>query len=174
MEENNLIELGIANRPHGIKGGFLFKLYNTNESVLSNGSIITLVPESSKSSIKEKGEQFEIENIHFGNKTICYLKDIKDRNIVEAMLPFKIMYSRQNFPSPKEDEVYVEDLIGLTVYDIDGYEMGKVVSYSDNGAQVILKIKLKAETVELPFVKNFFPHLDIEKGRITMIQPEFD
>jgi 16S rRNA processing protein RimM len=172
--KEELVHLGVANRPHGIKGGVLFKLFNQEESVLKKGSKVTIFPESSKSSVDPKGEQIKIENIHFGNKTICYLEDIKDRNIVEKMLPFSIYFPRDEFPIAKSDEVYIDDLIGLTVIDIDGYEIGKIISFSDNGFQVILKVKLEGQTIELPFVENFFPHLNLEAGKITMISPEFD
>jgi len=176
MEHKNLIQLGTSNKPHGIKGGFLFKLFNVEDSVLSKGSLITIFPENTNSTIDKNGKEVEIESIHFGNKTICYLKDVKDRNQVEAMLPFKIFFPRDKFPEPDSDEFYIEDLIGLAVYDLDAYEIGVVDSYTDNGVQTILKIKLKEkkEYVELPFVENFFPHLDLEKGRLTMIIPEYD
>jgi len=169
----NLVELGVSTKPHGIKGAFLFKLIN-NDSVLSNGSVITIFPENDASSVEAGGKQITIDTIHFGNKTICYLENIRDRNLVEQMLPFKIFLPRDQFPKPEADEFYVSDLLGLKVLDIDGYPLGSVDSYFDNGAQVVLRIKLEGEIIELPFVENFFPHVNIESGFITMIAPEYD
>jgi 16S rRNA processing protein RimM len=174
MKNKNLVELGTSTRPHGIKGGFLFNLFNNDASVLIKGSVITIFPNSDKSEVPAEGQEIAIDEIHFGNKTICYLKGIRDRNIVEAMIPFKLFYPRDKFPEPDEDELYLQDLVGLKVLDIDGYEIGKVQSYFDNGAQTVLKLKLESEIVELPFVENFFPHVNLEKGTITMISPEYD
>lgn len=174
MSKENLIQLGIANKPHGIKGGFLFKLENSTDSVLTKNSKITLIPMNTASSISKEGEEFEIANIHFGNKTICYLKDINDRNVVEAMLPFSIHYPRSLFPETEDDEFYVNDLIGLKVLDTKGNEVGKVESQYDNGVQTVLKLKVNNQFIELPFVENFFPEVDMEKGTITYIAPEFD
>lgn len=174
MSNNDLIELGTSNKPHGIKGGFLFKLENTTDSVLSKKSKITLFPLSAASSIDKAGEVFEIANIHFGNKTICYLKDITDRNIVEGMLPFSIHYPRSLFPQTAEDEFYVNDLIGLKVLNTQGHEVGRVEGQYDNGVQTVLKLKINNQIIELPFVENFFPEVNMEKRTITFIPPEFD
>lgn len=174
MKDKNLIELGSCSRPHGIKGAFAFKLFNTHESVLEKGSVVTIFPGSAKSHVEKNGQEIEIDEIHFGNKTICYLKGIRDRNIVESMIPFSIFFPRDKFPEPDEDELYLQDLVGLKVVDIDGYEIGKLQSYFDNGAQIVLKIKLESEIIELPFVENFFPHVQLERGTITMILPEYD
>ncbi len=176
INREELVELGFAFRPHGIKGGFLFKLLNEQDSVLARDEVIYIFPSDPKSTVKTEGERVEIENIHFGNKVICYLKDIKDRNLVESMLPFKIFYPRDKFPKLCEDEWYVEDLVGLKVFNLDGYEIGLVDAHYNNGVQTILKVKLVKdnEFVELPFVENFFPKVDIENQRITMIEPEYD
>jgi 16S rRNA processing protein RimM len=170
----NFVELGISNRPHGIKGGFIFKLKNLEESILKDGFKITIKPLSAASSLETEGREVTIGKIHFGNKTICYLQGIRDRNIVESILPFTIFASRDLFPELKDGEWYLEDLKGLDVYDVDGYKLGKVLSFFDNGAQPVLKVKLENETIELPFVDVFFPKVDIKSKKITIVLPEYD
>lgn len=174
MKKENLIELGTSYKPHGIKGGFLFKLHNSMDSVLSNGIELTIFPATNASSVSKGGQVIQVDSIHFGNKTVCYFKGIRDRNIVEDMLPFEIYLPRDQFPEPDEDEIYINDLIGIKVFDIDGYEIGVVESFFDNGAQVVLKVKLEKEKIELPFVETFFPDVDMKKRRLTMILPEYD
>lgn len=174
MEKEKLVELGYANKPHGLKGGFLFKLYNTQESVLAKNIEITLFPKESSSSVAQTGELFIIKTIQFGNKTICYLKGIEERNPVEAMLPFSIFYPRDKFPKAAKGEVYIADLVNLKVMDSNGKELGVVHSLYDNGAQTVLKLKLKTGDIELPFVKNFFPEVNLEEGIIIFTPPEFE
>lgn len=172
--KNSLIELGVSGRPHGIKGGFLFKLYNPSESILECGCKVLLRPLSKDSSIAPQGEEYIISSINFGNKTICYLENIKDRNLVEKMLPFSIHYPRDKFPQLEKNQWYLNDLVGLEVYDQDGYKKGVVESCYDNGAQVVLKLKLENEKIELPFVDQFFPHIDVDKNKIVFIRPDYD
>lgn len=174
MQKEGLVELGICGRPHGIKGGFQFKLYNPTESVLKKNSVITLFPKDATSSLKSEGEEFTISNIHFGNKVICYLKEINDRNLVEKMLPFSIFYPRDKFPKLADDEIYISDLLGLNIVNQQGVVIGKVENHYDNGAQTILKIKVNGKYEELPFIDNFFPKVDLENKTITYIAAEFE
>jgi 16S rRNA processing protein RimM len=168
-----LVELGTCTKPHGIKGGFLFNL-DGPESILKNGKTITIKPLKSSSIVKPEGEEFKIQSIAFGNKIICYLIGIDDRNVVEAMIPFQILYPRAKFPQLETDEYYINDLIGLAVFDTDGNEVGVIESHYDNGAQLVIKVKTEAEVLEVPFVEVFFPEVDIRNKRVTMLMPEWD
>ena len=171
-KNKNLIFLGNCTKPHGIKGGFSFFLENNDESVLKNGLEITLFPTNPSSSIDKNGENFVIDKISFGNKTICYLKDINDRNVVESMIPFEIHASRDIFPEPKEGEFYVADLIGLKVLEHGtDREIGKVTKFFDNGMQLVLTIR-GDQSFDIPMVDNFVPELDIEGGKIWVVIPE--
>lgn len=173
MKKDDLIELGSCNKPFGIKGGFHFYLHNPKESILKNNSIITLIPSDRSSSIEVEGAEFKIKSIQFGNKTLCYLEDITDRNIVEAMIPFLIYYPRSRFPEVSDNEFYLNDLIGVEVFNTNGKRVGEIHSSYDNGAQTVLRIQTKTEIFDLPFVDNFFPEIDIPNNKIVMNQPEF-
>ena len=170
--KKDLIELGKSLKPHGIKGAFQFILHNPQDSALKDKLKIILYPLSESSSISIEGEEHEIRSIHFGNKTICYLKGIDDRNLTEQMLPFNFYINSEDLPKLDEDEFYLKDLIGLDVLNSEGQKIGTVVRLYDNGAQPVLKINLENESIELPFVEVFFPELNLENKTITMIRPE--
>lgn len=172
-----LIELGFCTRAHGLKGGFTFNLYNKDNSVLTEGSVVTLFPNSSNgsiSSIRSEGEEFKISKISFGNKVIVYLDGILDINIVEEMVPFVIKVERETFPVTEDDEYYISDLVGLNVIDpITRNELGKIYGSYDNGAQVVFEIELKnGKRIDVPFVGDFFKNIDIEKGEVELILPQ--
>ncbi len=168
-----LVELGKCNKPHGIKGGFLFHLFNAQDSVLGQGVEVFLTPLGQESSISKEGSIFKIQDIQFGNKTICYLEGITDRNVVESMLPFKIEVSRDIFPETKDGEFYVVDLVGLPVSSQDGFK-GKIKDYYDNGAQIVFVIQAESgEEIDIPFTKQFFPVVDVESKIIEIVVPEF-
>lgn len=168
--KEDLVELGFCRAAHGLKGGFTFKLFNREDSVLKTGSKITLKG-LENSNINSTGSEYEIDKISFGNKVIVYLKGISDRNSVDNMMPFGIYFPRENFP--EDDAIYLVDLVGLKVYEHEtDKEVGVLHALSDNGIQDILVIKkLSGEKLELPFVDNFFPVVDIENERIEVILP---
>lgn len=167
--KKDYIEFGTCKKPFGIKGAFSFHLFNIQESHLKNGSEILLMPLSKESSLNEMGETFKIKSINITTKVNCFLGDIKDRNIVEAMIPFSILYERSKLENLADDEFYYEDLLGCDVVDYDdGCEIGVVLDYYESGAQVIVQIQSSRETIELPFIKQFFPEFNLEKKIIQM------
>ena len=177
MENNkksNLIEMGICTKPHGIRGAFSFVLSNQEDSCLKKGSIVTLFPKGSGSSIPSEGQDFTISKIQFGNKTIAFLKDIDNRNVTEAMIPFTIMIDRSSFPELDESEFYLNDLIGLKVTNHEtGEDIGFVRDFYDNTVQIILVIKGNGRKIEVPFLDHFVPELDLEAGTMSVIVPVF-
>lgn len=168
-----MIELGYCAKPHGIKGELSFHLYNDNSRVLKKGELITLMPSKASSSVPKAGQEVTISSIAFGNKVICRFNEISDRNTVEAMIPFKIFYPRERLPQLAEGEFYYEDLVGLKILDNDRNEVGTVVSYFENGAQIVLTLNVNGEVIELPFVEAFFPKLDLKNKTISFIAPEY-
>ncbi len=173
MDFQELVELGFSRSAHGIKGGFKFTLYNIEESALTKGVVITLIPLASASSLNPQGEQFKISSISFGNKVIAYLEGVRDRNRVEELLPFKIMLERRAFPPTKRGEFYLVDLIGIKVFCHHSNRLiGEVVKMYDNRAQDVVVIrKTSGEILELPLIDQFFPVVDLENERIELNEP---
>lgn len=173
MKKSKNIHIGHCTTPHGIKGEFSFVLYSQDGSVLIDGSTVLIFPRSTSSSIPQDGKDFQIKKISFGNKTIVTLAGVVDRNTVEAMVPFDIYFDRSNFPEVADDEYYLNDLLGVEVFDhLSKTSIGRVVDFYENGVQVILKIKTDTETIELLFIDQYVPEVDIELGRIEVIIPE--
>ncbi|MBK26338.1 MAG: 16S rRNA processing protein RimM [Halobacteriovorax sp.] len=170
-ELSEYIELGGCSKPHGIKGAFAFHLYNTEDSVLTKGSKVLLYPKDG-SKVSKEGEEHEIASIAFGNKIIVTLKEVKDRNKVEEMIPFSIHFKKSDLPEPEEGEFYLEDLIGLKVIsEATGEEVGRVSSHYDNSAQIVLVIRGK-QNFEVPFIDNFVKEIDLEAGTVQIVVPE--
>lgn len=169
----NYVEMGTCRKPHGIKGGFQFHLYNSEQSNLGEKTKILLVPLDESSSLEKNGEIYSIKSISFNNKVICYLNEVSDRNQVESIIPFKIFLDRNEFTSIDDNEVYLSDLEGLEVRNQSGEKIGIIKTYYDHGATPVLVVEgTDGKRVELPFVKSFFPELDLESKFIVMIMPE--
>ena len=169
--------MGFVAHPHGIKGEAELRLVNPdpNESILDDEMKVWLFPSSSKSKISSEGEEWTLQKIRFGNKIIAQFEGIKDRTHLESLIPFEIYLDRDAFPEPEEGEVYLVDLEGMEVVNEEGNSIGKVESFSDNGAQILLNVRIdpNGELLTLPYVDAFFPKTDLEKKQITMIKPEY-
>ncbi len=63
----------------------------------------------------------------------------------------------------------------MDVVNEEGVRIGKLESFSDNGMQYLLNIRIEpiGDIITLPYVDAFFPKIDMEKKEITMIMPEY-
>jgi 16S rRNA processing protein RimM len=177
MKKNELVKLAFAAHPHGIKGEAELRLLNpdSEESILDQGMKVWLFPSDPKSKLSAQGEEWVIEKLRFGNKVICQFEGMRDRTHLESILPFEIYLPREEFPGPEQDEFYLVDLINLDVINEAGDRIGFLEGVSDNGMQYLFEVRLepKGEKVTLPYVDAFFPKVDLENKKITMIMPEY-
>ena len=134
-----------------------------------------ITPRSEKSTLLKKGQKLIIEKISFGNKTIAKILDINDRTEALKIIPFDISILRENFLDIKDDEYYIVDLINLTVLDNKtNKEIGFIEKSFDNQAQIVLSINLKdGNYLDLPFIDNFFPEVNLKEGFVKVCLPEF-
>src|SRR5690606_29766863 len=124
--------------------------------------------------LSSEGEEWSLKKIRFGNKVIVTLDGMRDRTHLESLIPFEIYLDREVFPEPEEGQVYLVDLIDMDVVDEGGGRVGRLESFSDNGMQYLLNIRIEpaGELITLPYVDAFFPKINLEKKEIPMIMPE--
>lgn len=79
-------------------------------------------------------------------------------------VPFDVL------PETDDDEVYVDELLGLSALDPDGAPLGRVKSVQNYGAGDLLEIAPQAggKSVLIPFTEEDVPEIDIEAGTLTI------
>lgn len=170
-DNKKYIHLGSSRKPHGIKGGFRFQLFNTEDSCLAKDTIVLLTPLDSSSSVESSGEFFSISSIAFGNNVITYLKGVSDRNDVEAMIPYDIYIAEDDLPKTGDDEYYMRDLVGCFAFE-DGKQVGEVIDFYETPVQTVLIIKTKNNKFEVPMVEQFVFDVDIDNKKIEVKLPD--
>ena len=69
----------------------------------------------------------------------------------------------------EKDEFLIQDLIGCAVFNTENEKIGTVTNISTNSSQDLLNIKnLIGQEFLVPFVKEFFPDVDIKNKKITI------
>ncbi len=170
----DLLKLGYCIGAHGIKGGFTFVLFNTQDSVLKESIEVILYPDSDKSSIPLHGSVFKISSISFGNKVIVYLDGVTTRNIVDEMIPFSVYIKKELLPKLSSNEYYLDDLLSLVVIDNNSKEkIGVVEDFYENGAQLVLVIRGTTETFDVIFNDHFIKKVDIDSKTVEILVPEY-
>ncbi|MCK0142910.1 ribosome maturation factor RimM [Aliiroseovarius sp. F20344] len=92
----------------------------------------------------------------------------------DALKGVKLFVDRDALPTLPDDEYYHTDLVGLTVLDTGGQELGKVHAVHNHGASDVLEVRLpgSSATALLPFTLEAVPTVDLASGRIIADPPE--
>ena len=107
-----------------------------------------------------------------GKHWIAAVDGVAERNAAELLRGKSLWIDRGTLPEPEEDEFYFEDLIGLSVVDLNGVPAGEITSVQNFGAEDMLEIKPAGEaSYYLPFTKKAVPEIDIA-AKLVKIDPE--
>lgn len=90
---------------------------------------------------------------------------------VEPMRGAALYVDEADLPSLQEDEVWADDLPGMTVIDAKtGESVGSVNVVLTSGGQDFLELLINGqkETLLIPYNTHFFPNADSEKRQITL------
>lgn len=102
------------------------------------------------------------------------LTGVDTREQAEALKGTRLYVPRDRLPSLHDDEFYHADLIGLTVRDTGGRELGRVAAVLNHGATDLLEIRGPGlgDGILLPFTQAAVPTVDLAQGTIVADPPE--
>lgn len=105
---------------------------------------------------------------------VVKFEEVIDRNRAEDLNGTDLYIDRAALGDTDEaDEFFAADLIGLTVIDQSGVDLGTVTAINDFGAGDLLEIALKTGgSALLPFTLVFVPKIDFETEAITITPPD--
>lgn len=126
-------------------------------------------PQEQPESVQLKsGRYLEAKNLY-----VIKLQGVNNRNAAEALRGQHLLVKADDRPQLEPGEFYLMDLIGLTVvHHQTRQEIGTVVRIATAGND-LLEIQLNhkdQDNVLVPFVKAFFPSIDLQK-QILELQP---
>lgn len=162
IDPTSRILLGRIVGAHGIHGEVVIHSYAAvPEDVGAYGPLFD----------KAGSKSFKLSGVRAASKgVVARIAGVSDRNAAEALKGTELYVARDKLPEPEEGTYYVADLIGMTVVDPDGNEIGKVVDSPDFGAGSLLEIRKTgiAQTELVPFTDAFVPHVDLAARRVTV------
>lgn len=107
------------------------------------------------------------------NKTVLIVK-FEGYNSINEVIPLKgqLLFVKESLvrESLNDDEFLIDELVGLSVFDIETEKkLGFVVGVSNNGASDLISIKTNSQKICLiPFVKAIVPYVSIEEKKIKI------
>jgi 16S rRNA processing protein RimM len=116
---------------------------------------------------------FHIEGtIRAGSSLAMKFQGIDTPEAARTLTGAELLIDRIHAAPLGEDEYYVEDLRGLTVFDKTGQALGEVRDVLEGGGGQLLEVLLSGgESRLVPFRGEFLEEPDIEKRRVTLLEP---
>ncbi|MGH6854755.1 MAG: ribosome maturation factor RimM [Aestuariivirga sp.] len=160
MTRRDLVLIGVITGAHGVKGEVKLRSFTSRpQAIATYGPLETA-----------SGERIEIVKLRTQMEGfIAVLKDVTDRDAAEALKGTELFVPRERLPEPKEDEIYLGDLVGLDVW-AAGELLGRVAGVANYGAGDLLDVKVEGrkDTVLIPFGFSN----GVTAGKITLELPE--
>ena len=150
MGSDDLVPVGRVGRPHGVDGGFFVENPSAREAVFKSGETLYAGGERATVVASRHGS---------GGRPVIRL----DRHVERGA---ELAVARATLPElSDEDEFYVFQLVGLTVEDEGGRQLGRVREVLQYPANDVLELDSGAS---LPLVEACVRQVDLAGGRIVV------
>lgn len=121
-----------------------------------------------------EGRDFEVRAAQrSGGCAVFALRGIDTLDAAKALVGARVSVRREDLPPPGEDEYFVVDLVGCSVFGKDGGTIGRVESVVSGPAHDWLSIRRPdGQEALLPVVSDFVGEVDVADRRIVVTPPE--
>lgn len=153
--------MGRIGAPFGIKGWIKIQPYTETLDSLFDYDVWQI-------SLGEEWQDFEVDEaaVH-GDGLIAKLVGIEDRDQAFALRGKEIAVNREELPEAAKDEFYWNDLIGLSVINRQGVELGQVAGLMETGSHDVLVVQGDRERL-IPFTDAYVGRVDLTGRRIEV------
>ena len=167
------IEVGRITDAWGVKGWFKVLPFSSSpDALVSSKSWFVLPAEKGVKAFFGTGKVSVIQAKFHSGAVVAAIEGVDDRDGAEALRGVRIFVSRSNFPTVQNDEYYWVDLIGLTVVNREGIDLGVVKELLPTGAQTVLVMEYvdddKVKERLIPFVSAYIDDVNLPLQRILV------
>ena len=159
-------EIGHIDNTHALKGEMKVRNYSNNPKRFEELKSILV-------NIKGEYVSYDIENVRYQKEIVLLkLKGVDTIEEAEKLKGLSIYIERKDAPKLDDEEYYIADLIGCSVYEDDTL-LGVVDDIFTAGGADVYVIKAKGkEDLLLPALKSVILETDVENKKIKVSVPQ--
>lgn len=163
------IAVGVIRRPHGLRGEASIEPWTDSPERFTELESVTLV-----SPDEQQTRDALIESVReHGERALVKFVGIDSPEAVEAIRNWTVEIPEEAARALEEDEYFLHDLVGLTLFDTNGHDRGIVTDVLEGGGGVLLNVRRPdGREFELPFAAQLCTEIDLEAKRIVVELPE--
>lgn len=157
------LQVGVISSTHGVRGEV--KVYPTTDDMKRFKKLKKVILDTGREHLT-----LEVEGVKFFKQfVILKFKGIDNINDIEKYKGKSLLVDRANAVRLKNNEYFIADMIGLTVYTEDGNEFGTMKDVLETGANDVYIIdSIHHGEVLVPAIKQCILDVDIENRKMTI------
>jgi 16S rRNA processing protein RimM len=109
-----------------------------------------------------------VESKPFKKGLIVQFEELSDRDSAELWRGRYLLASFSELPPLKDDQVYLHDLVGMTVFNTAGSEIGTVTTFYELPQGIMLDVKTARGSVVVPYRPEFVLTADTAARRLVV------
>ena len=163
------VVVGRVGKPHGIRGEVTLDV-RTDEPERRFAPGTTLRAEA-PAGADRRPSSLTVSRARWHQSTLLVtFEEVGDRTAAEAVRGTVLHATIAADETPEDpDEFYDHQLVGLTVVDLDGTELGSVSALVHGSAQDLLTVRTHdGRDALVPFVSALVPEVDLAAGRVVV------
>lgn len=168
--------VGLIRKAQGIRGEVVVEpLTDKPDVVFASGSrVFAGTPNGDLSIIKDVKGQEETPTLTvagskpFKKGLIIQFEELQDRDSAELWRGRYLLAPFAELPPPEENEVYLHDLIGMSVVSTTGEHIGPVTTFYELPQGIMLDVKTKRGSAIIPYRPEIIVMTDIGERTIVI------
>ncbi|SDB09206.1 16S rRNA processing protein RimM [Desulfonatronum thiosulfatophilum] len=167
MAERSLILVGEVIKPHGLTGEFSVKTHVDSPDFFASVPLLYLRHGADAPARPVKVASWRMHN----DRLLMRLEHVSGRDQVDGMRGAQFLVRSEDLPKRSADEIYIEELLGITVHLPSGVFLGRITNVDAGTGQEVWTITTdSAQEVLFPAHQDFILDVDME-GKIIRIDP---
>ena len=169
-DQESVVIVGRIRRSHGLKGVVVIETMTAGaEDVFAEGKELVAGTVKGEAAVPPQTLRIEMAEPFMGGYRVQFA-EITDRNEADHWRNRYVLTHRSELPEPGDDEIYLHDLVGLSVHDADGTEIGRVEAYYELPHDIVVEVARESGSVMVPY--RFVTEVDLDARRIVVTPPE--
>ena len=163
------IAVGVIRKAHGLRGEASVEPWTDSADRFAElESVILVAPDESST----REARVESSRAH-GDRALVKFAGVDTPEDVQSLQGWTIEIPEDQARELEEDEYFLHDLVGLTLFDADGRERGVVTDVTEGGGGLLLNVRrADGREYELPFAADLCTEIDLKAKRMVVSLPE--
>jgi 16S rRNA processing protein RimM len=163
-----MIQVGFVFRAHGMKGELKVNPEHTDDPARFEELETVYLGRAPHAVTRHTIASVRYQETKRGTTVILGLADIESRSDAEAVMKQKVFADEADLELA-DDEIFIHDLVGLSVVTEAGEALGTVANYMEMPAQDVFVVRRPdADEAMIPAVEDFIVDIDLDGGRLVV------